>query len=121
MRYSDFGPTCATEKMAEEAGLEMSVSILRRILMAEGRWQGSRRKREYRSRREPQRRFGELVQFNGSPHDWFEGRRGRCCLITMIDDATKKRRSQFFEEETSAGAMIVVSYWIRSYGIPQSL
>jgi transposase len=108
-RYSDFGPTFAAEKRAEEAGLELSVSTLRRLLIAEGLWQGSRRKREYRSRREPRLRFGALVPFDGSPHDWLEGRGGRCCLITMIDDATKTRLSQFFEEETAAGAMTVLS------------
>ncbi|MDR2490233.1 MAG: hypothetical protein LBD20_02395 [Spirochaetaceae bacterium] len=52
----------------------------------------------------PKSRFGELIQFDGSPHDWFEGRHPRCCLITLIDDATKTRLSQFFKEETTAGA-----------------
>jgi transposase len=60
-RYSDFGPTFATEKLAEEAGLDMSVSTLRRILIAEGLWEGKRRRQEYRSRREPRTQFGELV------------------------------------------------------------
>ncbi|MDR3355798.1 MAG: hypothetical protein LBO04_01255 [Spirochaetaceae bacterium] len=54
-----------------------------------------------------------MVQFDGSPHYWFEGRGGRCCLITMIDDATKTRLSRFFEEEPTAGAMTVLSYGIR--------
>ena len=120
-RYRGFGPTFAAEKMAEEAGIQIGVSTLRRLLIAEGLWEEKRRGREYRSRREPRRRFGELVQFDGSPHDWFEGRGQRCCLITMIDDATKRRLSQFFEEETTAGAMTVLSYWIKTYGIPQSL
>jgi hypothetical protein len=120
-RYRDFGPTFAAEKLAEEGGVKMSVSTLRRMLMEEGLWQGKRRSREYRSRREPRPRFGELVQFDGSPHAWFESRGPRCCLITMIDDATKTRLSRFFEEETTAGAMTVLSYWIQTYGIPQSL
>ncbi|GHV23337.1 hypothetical protein FACS189494_11260 [Spirochaetia bacterium] len=120
-RYSDFGPTFAAEKMAEEDALNISVSTLRRMLIAEGLWRGKRRSREYHSRREPGPRFGELIQFDGSPHDWFEGRGSRCCLITMIDDATRKRCSRFFDEETTAGAMTVLSCWIRTYGIPQSL
>ena len=81
--YSDFGPTFAAEKMAEAAGLNSGVSTLRRMLIAEGLWQGKRRSREYRSRREPRPRFGGLIQFDGSPHDWFEGRGSRCCLITI--------------------------------------
>ena len=120
-RYHDFGPTFAAEKLAEDEGVNISVSTLRRLLIAEGLWQGKRRGREYRSRREPRARFGESAQFDGSPHDWFEGRRPRCCLITMIDDATKTRLSQFFEEETTAGAMTVLSYWIKTYGIPNGL
>jgi hypothetical protein len=67
------------------------------------------------------RQPGELVQFDGSHHDWFEGRRGRCCLITLIDDATKTRLSQFFEEETMFGAMTVLKRWIETCGIPESL
>lgn len=50
-----------------------------------------RRSKSYRSRRERRARFGELIQFDGSHHDWFEGRRSTCCLITMIDDATNIR------------------------------
>ena len=68
-RYRDFGPTFAAEKLAEEAGLHISVTTLRRLLIAEGLWQGKQRSREYRSRREPRARFGELIQFDGSPHD----------------------------------------------------
>jgi hypothetical protein len=56
--------------------------------------------------------FGELAQFDGRHHDWFEGRGSKCCLITFIDDATKIRLSQFFEEETIFGAMTVLKLWI---------
>jgi hypothetical protein len=61
------------------------------------------------------------VQFDGSHHDWFEGRRDRCCRITLIDDATKTRLSRFFGEETLFGAMTVLKIWIETYGIPESL
>jgi hypothetical protein len=119
--YSDFGPTLAAEKMKERDGLEIGVSTLRRELIKSGQWEASGNGREHRSRRAPRERFGELVQFDGSPHDWFEGRRGRCCLITLIDDAKKERLSQFFEEETMFGAMKVLKLWIERYGIPESL
>jgi transposase len=120
-RYSDFGPTFAVEKLAEVEGIAVGINTLRRWLIAEGLWQRKRRKSTYRSRRERRPCFGELLQFDGSHHDWFEGRRGKCCLITMIDDATNIRFAQFFEEETTAGAMTVLSYWITRYGIPQGL
>jgi len=120
-KYYDFGPTFAQEKMLEQDGLAIGVDTLRRALISAGIWKTERKKSEYRSRRNARERFGELVQFDGSHHDWFEGRRGRCCLITMIDDATKIRLSLFFEEETMFGAMLVLKTWIEAYGIPESL
>jgi hypothetical protein len=120
-KYNDFGPKFAAEKLAEADGVILSLSVYRRGLIAEGLWEVSRNSREHRNRRAQREQFGELVQFDGSHHDWFEGRRGRCCLITLIDDATKIRMSQFFEEETMFGAMTVLKLWILTYGIPQSL
>ena len=120
-KYGDFGPTLASEKPAERDGVVIGVGTLRRELIAAGLWQPERNGRAYRSRRAARDHFGELVQFDGSHHDWFEGRRGRCRLITLIDDATKTRPSQFFEEETLAGAMTVLKLWIETYGIPESL
>ena len=114
-QYGDFGPTLASEKPAERDGAAIGVSTLRRELIAAGLWQPERNGRVYRSRRAAGDHFGELVQFDGSHHDWFEGRRGRCCLITLIDDATKTRLSQFFAE-----AMTVLKLWITTYGIPES-
>jgi hypothetical protein len=120
-RYADFGPTFAAEKMEEEEGIQISVSVLRRELLESGDWKGSRRVREYRSRRERKACFGELVQFDGSHHRWFEERGPSCCLMTMIDDATNRRISRFFEQETMEAGMKVFSLWIKSYGIPEAL
>jgi transposase len=120
-RYDDFGPTFAAEKLAEAEGISISDDTLRRWLIAEGLWAGRRRRKEHRSRRERRACFGELIQFDGSHHRWFEGRGSVCCLITMIDDATNVRYARFFDGETIAGAMMVLSCWIRTYGIPQAL
>jgi hypothetical protein len=120
-KYHDFGPTFAQEKMLEQDKLAIGVDTLRRGLISAGLWEAKKKRSEYRSRRNARERFGELVQFDGSHHDWFEGRRARCCLITLIDDATKTRLSQFFEEETMFGAMTVLKMWIETYGIPESL
>ena len=120
-RYDDFGPTLAQEMLEEKDSLEISVSTLRRELLKAGLWETKKKSNEYRSRRTPRACFGELVQFDGSHHDWFEGRGPYCCLMTMIDDATKTRLSQFFEEETMFGAMNVLKMWIKRYGIPESL
>jgi transposase len=120
-KYNDFGPTFAAEKLAETDGLQISVSVLRRLLIESGDWKGARRNAEYRSRRERRECFGELVQFDGSHHKWFEERGPSCCLITLIDDATNTRLSRFFEQETLEGGMTVFSLWIRKYGIPEAL
>jgi hypothetical protein len=120
-RYSDFGPTFAAEKMAEEKGIKISVSVLRRLLIETGDWQGNKRTKEYRSRRDRKEYFGEMVQFDGSHHKWFEDRGPSCCLMTMIDDATNIRISRFFEQETIEAIMTVFSCWIRVYGVPETL
>jgi transposase len=120
-KYNDFGPTFAAEKLAEEEGIQMSISTLRNLLIQAGEWKSGRRRKEYRSRRERRDSFGELVQFDGSQHRWFEGRGPSCCLMTMIDDATNIRMGRFFEQETIEAAMSVFSLWITSYGIPQAL
>jgi hypothetical protein len=111
----------AAEKLKEVEGIAVGTSTVRRWLLEEGLWQPRKRRSTYRSRRERRACFGELVQFDGSHHRWFEGRRPSCCLLTMIDDATNRRLAVFFEEETTAGAMGVLSLWIKTYGIPQAL
>jgi molybdenum-dependent DNA-binding transcriptional regulator ModE len=120
-RYQDFGPTFAAEKLAEVEKIQLSDETLRRWLIAEGLWKRKRKRSEYRSRRERRRKFGELVQFDGSHHDWFEGRGPKCCLMSMKDDATNTRLSLFFEQETTEAAMRVFSLWINTYGIPEAL
>jgi transposase len=120
-KYPDFGPTFAVEKLEEGDGIKISVSVFRRSLIAEGLWEPSKNTTEHRSRRTPKERFGELVQFDGSYHAWFEERGPKCCLITLIDDATKTRLSQFFEQETMFGTMTVLKLWILTYGIPMAL
>jgi hypothetical protein len=120
-RYFDFGPTFAAEKLYENEGIKISVNVLRRMLIETGDWHGQRRSSEYRSRRERKEHFGEMIQFDGSHHKWFEARGPSCCLITMIDDATNTRLSRFFEQETIEGAMTLFSMWIKKYGIPEAL
>jgi len=120
-KYNDFGPTLAQETLLERDSIQISVSTLRRALLEAGLWKQKKNSREYRSRRTPRARFGVLVQFDGSRHDWFEGRDAPCCLMALIDDARKIRLSQFFDEEIMFGAMIVLKMWIERHGIPESL
>jgi transposase len=120
-RYPDFGPTFAAEKIKEKEGISVDHETLRRWLMEAGLWKRKRRSKEYRSRRDRRERFGELVQFDGSHHDWFEGRRGKCCLMNMVDDATGTTLSMLYEQETTVAAMELLWAWIKKYGIPQAV
>lgn len=89
--YPDFGPTLAAEKLAERNGIVVSRETLRHIQIRLGLHKPKRRrqKRIFQSRtRRP--RFGDLVQIDGSPHEWLEGRGPRCTLIVFIDDATSR-------------------------------
>jgi hypothetical protein len=56
--------------------------------------------------RERRPRFGELVQIDGSPHDWFEGRGPRCTLIVFIDDATSRLTALHFAPVESGKAYL---------------
>jgi|AMWB02.1.fsa_nt_gi transposase len=119
--YLGFGPTFAAEKLKEREGLAVGRETLRRVLMEEGVWKRKKRRRAYHSRRTPRERFGELVQFDGSHHDWFEGRREKCCLMNMVDDATGTTMSFLCEQETTESAMKLLWMWIERYGIPQAV
>jgi transposase len=119
--YPDFGPTFAAEKLAEREGIVVDHETLRRWLLSENLWKQKRRRNQYRSRRDRRERFGELVQFDGSHHDWFEGRREKCCLMNMVDDATGKTIGFLTERETTASAMHLLWLWIETYGIPQAV
>lgn len=87
--YADFGPTIAAEKLREQHGVPLSVEAVRKLIMEHGHWK-VRRTRTVRVHQMLDRRGqrGELIQIDGSPHDWFEGRSPRCCLLVFIDDAT---------------------------------
>ena len=120
-RYSGFGPTFACEKLQEREGIKISVETLRQMLMQEGLWRRKKRTRKYHGRRPRKERFGELVQFDGSHHDWFEGRGPRCCLMNMVDDATGTTLSFLNPQETTEAAMTLLWEWIKRYGIPQAV
>ena len=88
-KYKDFGPTLACEKLVEIEGLKISVESVRQLMIAEDLWKPRKARKvavhQMRSRRAS---YGELVQIDGSPHDWFEGRAPACSLLVFIDDAT---------------------------------
>ena len=119
-RYPDFGPTLAAEKLAVE-GYAVDHETLRGWLLKARLWRKRRKRAGHRSWRERRAHFGELVQVDGSHHEWFEKRAERCCLMNMVDDATSKSLPRFSAEETIFSAMELLWQWIDRYGIPRAL
>jgi hypothetical protein len=120
-KYADYGPTLAAECMSEDEGVAVPVETLRQWLLTAGLWRKCRKRRPYRQRRTRKEYFGELVQMDGSHHDWFEGRRGWAVLMVLIDDATSEVFAWFSEEETTIAAMEAFRGYVARYGLPQAL
>lgn len=116
-----FGPTLAAEQLEEDEGLVIPVSTLRRWMLESRLWTRRRRWRPTFRRRERREHFGELVQLDGSFHDWLEGRGPGGCLMTMTDDATGRVFAQISKEETLWAAARVLRGWIELYGVPRAL
>src|SRR6266478_65333 len=116
-----FGPTLAAEHLAEEDGIVMDHETLRRWMLAERLWSRQRKRKKHCQRRERKPHFGELVQLDGSFHDWLEGRGPGGCLMDMVDDATSDTQARLGKEETIWSAVGVLRVWIEKYGVPRAL
>lgn len=120
-----FGPTLAAEHLLEDHGAEIPVNTLRDWMLDAGLWSRVRRSQPKPKRRERRAHFGELVQLDGSFHDWFEGRGARdgrrSCVMNMVDDATGTTLLRFGEQETTWAAADVLRAWIEKYGVPRAL
>lgn len=116
-----FGPTLAAEHLAEEDDLVLDHETLRRWMLEAGLWSRRRRRKKHCQRRERKPHFGELVQLDGSFHDWLEGRGPRGCLMNMVDDATSTTEARMGKEETIWAAVGVLRAWIGKYGVPRAL
>lgn len=120
--YHDFGPTFASEKLAQLHGLKISRESLRQLMIGESIWTVKRQKQkrvfQMRDRRS---RFGELVQIDGSPHNWFEGRSEPCTLLVFIDDATSRLLYlRFVAAETTQAYMEALQSYLHTHGRPVS-
>lgn len=121
--YADFGPTLACEKLREVHKIELSVETVRQAMLGAGLWTARRgAKVRTHAMRERRARRGELIQIDGSPHDWFEGRAPRCCLLVFIDDATSELMAlRFVDTETTLGYMGLLEEHILNHGLPAAL
>lgn len=118
--YAGFNDHHLCEKLVEREGFSLSRETLRRLLRNNGL--GSPRKRRapaHRQRRLRVAREGELVQLDGSPHDWLEGRGPHLTALGMQDDATGKiLAAQFFLSESTEGYFRLLQRLLRRFGVP---
>ncbi len=119
--YSGFNPTFVSEKLFEKHKIRINRETLRRWFIAEGIRYETRKARPHRKWRERKAHCGEMLQMDGSHHDWFEGRGKPCVLIAYIDDATSRVYARFYDHEGTYPAMDSFKRYILRYGIPASV
>lgn len=119
-QYSDYGPTLAAECLAKDDKVSVAVSTLRGWLSKAGLLERRRKRSPHRRRRPRRERHGDLVQMDGSHHDWFEGRRGSAVLMVMIDDATGNVKARFYENESWASASDIFQRYVLKHGLPRT-
>ena len=120
-RYKDFNLVHASEKLAEIHDITISPETLRLWLNKAEIPYKKRKARKHRERRERRPCFGELVQIDGSHHDWFEGRGPKCVFMGYIDDASNTVYGRFYDHEGTMPAMDSMKRYIKRYGVPQSV
>ena len=119
-RYADFGVTLAHEKLTEHHGITFCRETLRKTMISAQLWKPHHKKytalHQIRDRRSCE---GELVQLDGSPHDWFEGRSPSCTLLVFIDDATGKlKHLKFVISESTTAYFLATKEYFLLYGKP---
>ena len=115
--YAGYGPTLASERLAAKHQIRIGREALRRLMTQAGLWRARRRKPDaIHTWRERRSRFGELVQWDSSTHNWLEGRGPQLKLIRMIDDATSRSLLRFAEHDTVEENLRLLERWLRTYG-----
>ena len=120
-QYSDYGPTLFSEKLEEHHQITVSRHTVTRWLKKEHLYIAQRERRRHRRKRERRSGIGELIQLDGSIHDWFEGRGSACCLIVMIDDASSRQYLRFATSESTESVLSCMRGYIERYGIPSAI
>lgn len=119
-KYKGFGPTLAHEKLVEKEKLKLSDESVRQLMIEEDLWKPRKVKKVVTHQlRERRACFGELIQIDGSPYDWFEGRAEPCVLLVLIDDATGKLvQLRFVESESFFSYAQAAEDYFRRCGKP---
>ena len=112
-RYADFGPTLASEHLAQD-GLRVSRETLRKWMIQSALWRPrSQRAKAVHVWRERRACFGELVMQDSSPFRWLENRGPACQLIALIDDATSRIWGRFAEHDSTEENLRTLGGWLQ--------
>jgi hypothetical protein len=106
--YPDYGPTLFSEMLTEYHNISLNHEMLRKWLRQKSITTSLRKKRPHRRKRERRSCYGELLQFDGSHHDWFEARRAECCLLNCVDDATGRVYLKFAITENTQDVLLTM-------------
>ncbi|TXH82475.1 MAG: ISNCY family transposase [Rhizobium sp.] len=118
-RYTDFGPTLATEKLAERDGLRVSRETVRGWMSEAGLWLSRKQRRTFHQPRLRREAYGELVQIDGSEHRWFEDRGPPCSLLVFVDDATGRlMQLRFVRSESAFTYFEALKLYLQRHGAP---
>lgn len=117
--YRGFGPTLAAEYLAQKHGIEASKETVRQWMLGAKLWRGKKQKvKQVHTWRPRRSRFGELVQWDTSEHDWLEGRGEKLYLIAMIDDATSRLFARFVHHDSTQENMRLLWSYLEKFGRP---
>ncbi len=119
--YSDYGPTLFSEELVKSHNISINHETIRKWFRSEAITTSMRKKRPHRKKRERRSCFGAMLQFDGSHHDWFEGRGAECCLINCVDDSTGKVYLKFAVSENTQDVLLTMWEYVNKYGIPRSI
>jgi hypothetical protein len=117
--YKGFGPTLASEYLSDKHEIEVSRETVRKWMVEAKLWRARKQRVDKVHQWRPRRsRYGDLLQWDTSDHDWLEGRGEQMLLICMIDDATSKRFGRFVRSDSTAENMNVFELYLKQHGRP---
>jgi len=120
--HHDFGPTLTQEYLADSGAPAMSVTAVRSVMIKHGLWHPNAiRELNVHPLRPRRSKMGELIQLDGSEHDWFEGRGTRCTLLVFIDDATSETlHLKFVKSENTFDYFEATREYVEKHGRPEA-
>lgn len=119
--YWDYGPTLFSEMLVEYHNISVDHETIRKWLREQAITTGIRKRRPHRRKRQRRSCYGELLQLDGSYHDWFEGRGAECCLLNCVDDATGKVYLKFVLSENTQDVLLTMWEYVKKNGVPRSI